>query len=128
MSDEIKTLDQLIEIGNDGAPQEWLDNLTGEGVGGGLEGIEGGKIAEILADLPALERAIQADYETSFHGCNHENYTKGRGGNKVTHIVVHYTAGAQTAEGAARANCIYFGRERVGASAHYFVDDGYTIW
>lgn len=128
MDEDIKTIEQLIELGNEGAPQEWLDNLTGEGIGGGMEGIEADAIATILADMPEPERAIQADYETSFHGCNPSNYTKGRGGNSVQYIVIHYTAGSQTAEGAARANCIYFGRERVGASAHYFVDDGYVVW
>lgn len=128
MTDEIKTIEQLIELGNEGAPKEWLDSLTGEGIGGGYEGLDGEELDAIMAELPPVEQAIQATYETAYHACNTRNYTKGRGGNPVQYIVVHYTAGAQTAEGAARANCVYFGRESVGASAHYFVDDGYTIW
>lgn len=57
-----------------------------------------------------------------------QNRTRGRGGRAIQYIVIHYTAGARTAAGAARANCIYFAREKVGASAHYFIDDGDTIW
>ena len=54
------------------------------------------------------------------------NYSTQRG--KIRYIVVHYTSGAKTAEGAAKANCIYFARAKRGASAHYFIDDGDTIW
>ena len=74
-------------------------------------------------------QTIQATYETRFRQCNASNFTRGRGGNNVEYLVIHYTGGAKTAEGAAEANTIYFGREaNLGASAHYFVDDGYTIW
>ena len=41
-------------------------------------------------------------------------------GSKIKYIVIHYTAGKNdTAEN----NGTYFARERVGASAHYFVDE-----
>ncbi|MDY0197654.1 MAG: peptidoglycan-binding protein [Tenuifilaceae bacterium] len=56
------------------------------------------------------------------------NRTIGRGGNSIKSIVVHYTYGAITAEGAALANCKYFASGNRGASAHYFIDDGPTIW
>ena len=56
------------------------------------------------------------------------NRTIGRGGNSIKYIVVHYTYGAITAEGAALANCKYFASGKRGASAHYFIDDGPTIW
>jgi N-acetylmuramoyl-L-alanine amidase CwlA len=56
------------------------------------------------------------------------NRTAGRGGKRVEHIIVHYTFGEVTAAGAALANCKYFAREKVGASAHYFIDDGPVIW
>lgn len=128
MSEDVKTLEELIALGNEGAPREWLDNLTGEGIGGGYEGLDGEELAAVIADMPPVVQAVQATYETAQHWCNTRNYTKGRGGNSVQYIVVHYTAGSQTAEGAARANCVYFGRESVGASAHYFIDDGYTVW
>ncbi len=129
MSDnETMELDELLALGNEGAPDEWLACLTGEGIGGGFEGIDAEAAEAILAAEPAVEQVIQATYETSFRQCNSANYTRGRGGNSVQYIVIHYTAGSKTAEGAAIANCIYFGRESVGASAHYFVDDGYTIW
>lgn len=45
-------------------------------------------------------------------------------GRKVEWIVHHYTAGKGTAE----ENCIYFGREQVGASADFFIDLDGTIW
>lgn len=125
---ETMELDELLALGNEGAPKEWLACLTGEGIGGGSEGIDAEAADAILAAEPAVEQAIQATYETLFRQCNSANYTRGRGGNSVQYIVIHYTAGSKTAEGAAFANCIYFGRESVGASAHYFVDDGYTIW
>ncbi len=127
-----ETLEQLIALGNEGAPQEWLDHLNGQGIGNGHEGITAEKVEEIIASgelLAEAEQIIQATFETKFLQCNATNFTKGRGGNSVQWLVIHYTAGAKTADGAAEANCIYFGREaNLGASAHYFVCDGYTIW
>lgn len=127
-----ETLEQLIALGNEGAPQEWIDHLTGQGIGDGYEGITAEEVDRIIASgelVAEAEQIIQATYETKFLQCNASNYTKGRGGNSVQWLVIHYTAGAKTAEGAAEANCIYFGREaNLGASAHYFVCDGYTIW
>lgn len=129
---ENETLDQLLALGNEGAPQEWLDHLTGKGIGDGYEGINAAEIEKIIASgelASETEQAIQATHETKFLECNATNYTKGRGGNSIQWLVIHYTAGAKTADGAAEANCIYFGREaNLGASAHYFVCDGYTIW
>lgn len=127
-----ETLEQLIALGNEGAPQEWLDNLTGQGIGDGYEGITAEEVEKIIASgelVAEAEQIIQATYETKFLQCNPTNYTRGRGGNSVQWLVIHYTAGAKTSDGAAEANCIYFGREaNLGASAHYFVCDGYTIW
>lgn len=127
-----ETLEQLIALGNDGAPQEWLDHLTGQGIGDGYEGITAEEVDKIIASgglSTDADQAIQATYEMKFLQCNASNYTKGRGGNSVQWLVIHYTAGSKTADGAAEANCIYFGREaNLGASAHYFVCDGYTIW
>lgn len=126
------TLEQLIALGNEGAPQEWLDHLTGQGIGDGYEGITAEEAEKIIASgelVAEAEQIIQATYETKFLQCNPTNYTRGRGGNSVQWLVIHYTAGAKTSDGAAEANCIYFGREaNLGASAHYFVCDGYTIW
>jgi hypothetical protein len=62
-----------------------------------------------------------------FLGASAANYTKGRTA-KITHIVLHYTAGAKTAEGAAYANCTYFSNGSRNASAHYFIDDGPDVW
>lgn len=127
-----ETLEQLIALGNEGAPQEWLDHLTGQGIGDGYEGITAEEVEKIIASgelMAEAEQIIQATYETKFLQCNPTNYTRGRGGNSVQWLVIHYTAGAKTSDGAAEANCIYFGREaNLGASAHYFVCDGYTIW
>lgn len=127
-----ETLEQLIALGNEGAPQEWLDHLTGQGIGDGYEGITAEEVEKTIASgelVAEAEQIIQATYETKFLQCNPTNYTRGRGGNSVQWLVIHYTAGAKTSDGAAEANCIYFGREaNLGASAHYFVCDGYTIW
>lgn len=127
-----ETLEQLIALGNEGAPQEWLDHLTGQGIGDGYEGITAEEVEKIIASgelIAEADQIIQATYETRFLQCNATNFTKGRCGNSVQWLVIHYTAGAKTADGAAEANCIYFGREaNLGASAHYFVCDGYTIW
>ena len=51
--------------------------------------------------------------------CNTANYG-GLRGKKVKYIVVHYTAGNGDT---ARDNGIYFQRNEVGASAHWFVDE-----
>ena len=128
--EKVLTLDQLKELGNADAPQEWLDYWTGEGIGDGLEGITGETLDTIMANdlLDESAQAIQATYEFRHIACNRGNYTPGRQGKPIQYIVLHYTAGSKTAEGAAQANCIYFGREKVGASAHYFVDDGYTVF
>lgn len=130
---EILELDDILTLGNEGAPEEWLQNLTGEGIGGGLEGVNGDVIEALMdeddGDDPLLPHLpIEATPEIQFYPCNTANYTSGRGGKSITHIVVHYTAGAITKEGAALANCKYFNRNRAGASAHYFIDSGYTIW
>lgn len=125
--EEILTLEEINELGNEGAPQEWLDHLTGKGPEGAPDDILA-RIMEEDANDPAIQQLIEATYETKQYRCNRANYTYGRGGNSIQYIVMHYTAGRQTAEGAALANCQYFGRESVGASAHYFIDDGYTIW
>lgn len=53
------------------------------------------------------------------HPCRDTNYSKGRGTYGVSWITIHYTG----AEGSALDNVIYFGRDKVQASAHYFVDD-----
>lgn len=54
------------------------------------------------------------------------NRTKGNNGRKW--IVVHNVGTAPTYEGAAYANTQYFASGYRGASAHYFVDEGPTIW
>ena len=51
--------------------------------------------------------------------CNEANYTKGRGNKKVEYIVVHYTGNKNDT---AKNNCKYFAKNKVNASAHYFVD------
>ena len=51
--------------------------------------------------------------------CNTANYG-GLRGKKVKYIVVHYTAGNGDT---ARSDGIYFQRNEVGASAHWFVDE-----
>ena len=47
---------------------------------------------------------------------------------KIKYIVIHYTAGKSDYEGAAYDNTRYFKDTYRGASAHYFVDCGDTIW
>lgn len=130
---KILELDEILKLGNEGAPEEWLRNLTGQGIGDGFEGVHDDILDELMqeedSDDPLLPHLpIEATPEIQFYQCNSRNYTIGRGGNTITHILVHYTAGANTSEGAALANCRYFGRSSVGASAHYFIDSGYTIW
>ena len=51
--------------------------------------------------------------------CNPQNYG-GLRGQDVRYIVIHYTAGNGDT---AKNNGVYFGREVVAASAHWFVDD-----
>ena len=52
--------------------------------------------------------------------CNVGNYAKGRSGNSIKYIVIHYTANdGDTDEG----NGKYFHNNDVNASAHYFVDE-----
>ena len=48
--------------------------------------------------------------------CSPSNYTKGRT-QPIKYLVIHYVG----ATGGAEGNCLYYGRESVGASAHYFV-------
>jgi len=55
--------------------------------------------------------------------CNPANYG-GLRGQKVGYIVIHYTAGRNDT---AVNNGAYFGREAVGASAHYFVDEHVVV-
>ena len=55
--------------------------------------------------------------------CRRENYGGPRTG-PVSYLVVHYTAGDGDT---ARANGLYFSRNTVAASAHYFVDDGGAV-
>ena len=43
---------------------------------------------------------------------------------KISYIVIHYVG----ATGGAEANCIYFARGYVGASAHYFVGHNGEVW
>lgn len=132
MSNVLEVKDILL-LGNEGTPEEWLAHLTGEGIGNGFEGIDDDVMDALLSEdsandpfMPVLP--IEATPEIQFYQCKSTNYTKGRGGNKPTHILVHYTSGKKTAEGAALANCKYFNRETAGASAHFFIDSGYTIW
>ena len=123
-------LERIMALGNEGAPAEWLAHLTGEGVGEGFEGAHGEELDRLMAEGPSEpELPIQATPETAFLQCHGTNYTRGRGGCRIEWIVVHYTAGSVTAAGAANANARYFASNADrGASAHYFVDDGHTVW
>lgn len=59
----------------------------------------------------------------NFKACQSNNYQKGRTG-KIEYLVIHYTANnGDTALG----NASYFARAKVGASAHYFVDQK-EVW
>lgn len=122
-------LEEVIALGNQNAPKEWLDAQTGEGIAAfKAEGLPTAEAVEVLQTEPMPLLPVEADAEIRYLLCNRDNYTVGRQGCSVEYIVVHYTSGAMTDEGAAYANCVYFGRESVGASAHYFIDSGYTIW
>lgn len=59
----------------------------------------------------------------SYIPCNKSNYGANRGHN-IKHLVIHYTANnGDTAEG----NGNYFKNNKVGASAHYFVDNNSVV-
>ena len=49
-------------------------------------------------------------------------------GTKPTWIVIHNTANSTSREGTAYNNTVYFHNINRQASAHYFIDDGDTIW
>lgn len=53
-----------------------------------------------------------------FIQCDARNYTRGRQGNAVRKVVVHYTATGASAHD----NLLYFSRSKADASAHYFID------
>lgn len=120
------------ELGDAGAPEEWLLCQTGKGIAEfDKEGLPGHMVDKILQNVDIsdyVDDTIAADYAIQFHQCAESNFTKGRSGYSVDYLVVHYTSGAKTAEGAALANCIYFATGSRGASAHYFIDDGPYIW
>lgn len=58
-----------------------------------------------------------------FVQCDSRNYTHGRGGHAVDHVVVHYTG----TDASAHNNLLYFSRNAAKASAHYFVDRDGTL-
>lgn len=60
---------------------------------------------------------------SEFVQCDSRNYTRGRGGNPVNTVVVHYTG----TNASAHNNLLYFSRNKVGASAHYFIDRDGTL-
>ena len=60
---------------------------------------------------------------SEFVQCDGRNYTRGRGGNPVNTVVVHYTG----TNASAHNNLLYFSRNKVGASAHYFIDKDGTL-
>ena len=60
---------------------------------------------------------------SEFIQCDSRNYTQGRRGYTVDHIAVHYTG----TNASAHNNLLYFSRNSVGASAHYFIDKDGTI-
>ena len=66
--------------------------------------------------MPTIEQHLTSHNKTSKSSRN------------IRYIVVHYTSGSRTSAGAAYANCVYFANAYCGASAHYFIDDGSTIW
>ena len=51
--------------------------------------------------------------------CNPSNFGEKRSGKDIKYIVVHYTAGSKDT---ARGNGLYFQKNKVKASAHYFAD------
>lgn len=60
---------------------------------------------------------------SEFVQCDGRNYTHGRGGHAVDHVVVHYTG----TDASAHNNLLYFSRNAARASAHYFVDRDGTL-
>lgn len=58
-----------------------------------------------------------------FIQCHASNFTKGRGGNAIDGMAVHYTATSASAHN----NLVYFSRAGANASAHLFVDKDGTI-
>ena len=60
---------------------------------------------------------------SEFVQCDSRNYTHGRGGHAVDHVVVHYTG----TDASAHNNLLYFSRNAARASAHYFVDRDGTL-
>ncbi len=56
------------------------------------------------------------------------NFTDRNSTARIKYIVIHYTAGKSDNGSAALANAQYFNTEYRGASAHYFVDCGDTIY
>lgn len=56
------------------------------------------------------------------------NHNKGRRGQAIKYIVVHYTSGSMRAYPAALRNCKFFASANRNASAHYFIDEGDTIY
>ena len=61
--------------------------------------------------------------QINFKQCNAGNYQKNRT-QAIKYIVIHYTGN----EGdTANNNAVYFAREKVGRSAHYFVDEN-EVW
>ena len=61
---------------------------------------------------------------SEFVQCDSRNYTNGRGGHAVDHIVVHYTG----TDASAHNNLVYFSRNSAKASAHYFIDRDGTLY
>ena len=47
---EILELKDILKLDNNRAPAEWLANLTGEGIGGGKEGIDDDIIEKLMKE------------------------------------------------------------------------------
>lgn len=58
-----------------------------------------------------------------FKQCDSRNYTAGRKGTAIDHIVVHYTGTSASAHN----NLVYFSRSAAKASAHLFIDKDGTV-
>lgn len=61
---------------------------------------------------------------SEFIQCNEANFTHGRRGTAVDHLVIHYTG----TDASAHNNLLYFSRNSAGASAHYFIDRDGTLF
>ena len=61
--------------------------------------------------------------QINFKQCNSGNYQKGRS-KAIQYLVIHYTGNKGDT---ANNNAVYFARDKVGKSAHYFVDES-EIW